>query len=50
MLREYIQNEVERTGRYQVYQPEDAEYAEEPDPRDELIVVSDDDRPLGVRN
>jgi hypothetical protein len=50
MLREYIQSEVERTGRYQVYQPEDVEYAEELDSRDETIVVSDDDRPLGLWN
>lgn len=52
MLREYIQSEVERTGRYEVYQPEDAEYVEdyESDSRDESIVASDDDRPLGLRN
>lgn len=51
MLREYVQSEVQRTGRYQAYQPEDAVYAEdyESDSRDE-IVVSDDDRPLGLIN
>lgn len=51
MLREYIHSQVERTGRYQVYQPEDAVYAEdyESDSRDE-IVVSDNDRPFGLRN
>ena len=50
MLREYIESEIER-GRYQVYQPEDEVYAEdyESDSRDE-IAVSDDDRPLGLRN
>ncbi|KAG8219551.1 hypothetical protein J3R82DRAFT_501 [Butyriboletus roseoflavus] len=51
MLREYIQSEIERTGRYQVYQPEDVVYTEnyESDSRDE-IMVSDDDRLLGLRN
>ncbi|KAN0100355.1 DHHC palmitoyltransferase domain containing protein [Tylopilus felleus] len=50
MLREYIQSEVERAERYQVYQPEDTEYAEDcgSDSRDEIDV--DDDRPLGLRN
>lgn len=50
MLREYIQSEVERAERYQVYQPEDTEYTEDcgSDSRDEIDV--DDDRPLGLRN
>lgn len=48
MLREYVRYEVERTGRYQVYEPEDTEYTGgcELDYGDE---VSDDDRPLGLR-
>ena len=48
ILREHVQSEVERTGRYQVYQPEDVEYAEDygSDSRDG---ISDDDRPLGLR-
>jgi len=53
MLREHIQSEVKRTGRYQVYQPEDAEYAEdyESDSRDtKSIVVPDGDRLLDLRN
>ena len=50
MLKEYIQSEVERTGRYQAYQPEDTEYVEDYDSRDETTLVSDDDRPLGLRN
>jgi len=45
MLREYIQSETERAGRYQAYHPEDYEGS---DSRDDTIVVSDDDRPLGL--
>lgn len=52
MLKQYVQSEVERTGRYQMYDPEDVEYVEdyESDSRDEISVVFGDDRPLGLRN
>ncbi|KAF8445635.1 zf-DHHC-domain-containing protein [Boletus edulis BED1] len=52
LLEEYIQIEVERTGRYQVYEPEDAEYVEdyELDARVDTSMISEDDRPLGLRS
>ncbi|KIJ66242.1 hypothetical protein HYDPIDRAFT_86668 [Hydnomerulius pinastri MD-312] len=51
MLREYIQSQVGEMGRYQVYEPElESETDHEQGLGYETDLVSDDDRPLGLRN
>lgn len=50
MLREYIQSEIQRTGRYEVYQPEEYVEGYESDPKEDKDVACDDDRPLGLGN
>jgi palmitoyltransferase len=53
ILMEYIQDEVGRVGRYQVYEPDtvsDHEADHEPGLGWDTDMVSDDDRPLGLRN